>query len=119
MNCLNELDYKVLESESPDREPIDFSVLDGRDNVAWVWGKESDDLEWECDHPEVEYGDDDEQGCCVLCGAMCDWHYEASEEDGYRIQERVPHDWHRPKQLGGKLEEYVKEIYGSKSNTNR
>lgn len=117
MKYLNDLGYKVIESDNPDREPIDFSLSDGEDSVAWVWGKTPDDLEWECDHPEVEYGDDDEQGRCVLCGAMCDWHYEASADDGYIVRSRVPHEWYKPKQPEEALKEYIGETYESKSNT--
>lgn len=102
----------VVESDSPEREEIDFSIEDGDDNVAWVWGT-PDKLDWECNHPyeAIEFGDRDEQGECLLCGAMCDWHL-APDENTPGCPE--PHEWYINKKLGGMLSRYVKEQYGSK-----
>lgn len=107
MNSLKEWGLEIRESEAPDRLPIDFSICDSEDNVAWVWGKNEDDLEWECTHPFVEYDDDESVGECPVCGATCDWHYETSADDGYVIKERVPHEWHN--QYGGIIKQYIKE----------
>lgn len=106
----------IYESEAPDRLPVDFSIDDGCDNVAWAWG-DADDYEVECDHAVVDYGDDDERGECLVCGATCDWHYEKDvvneghDEDGnYYCQEgeeRVPHEWHRGS--GGIIKQYINE----------
>ena len=53
----------------------------------------------DCEHIDIEWGDDDERGVCRDCGAQCDWHYEKEVVDNYpdRIEEfevRVPHEWH-------------------------
>lgn len=127
---LDKLGLKVRESDAPDREPIDFTVGDADDNVAWVWGsgdvvavddKEYNyDYEVECNHPAVEYGDDDEQGRCEVCGQTCYWHYEKDivdeghdEQGNYTCQVarvRVPDEWHEGD--GGIIKQYVKEVYG-------
>lgn len=121
----------IYESEAPDREKIDFSVCssDLDDNVAWAWGsgevvavdnKEYNyDYEVECNH-QIEYGDDDERGYCVVCGQECDWHYEKEwldeghDEDGVcigrEIEVRVPDEWHEGD--GGIIKQYIKEYYG-------
>lgn len=124
---LARLDCVVRESDNPDRQNIDFAITDIEDNVAWVWGDMLDSIEWECNHPDecIEYGDDDERGECLLCGATCDWHYEnevVSEghgEDGHYtcITDDVPHphDWHSPRVLSGMLKEYVEEAYGNRN----
>ena len=107
----------IYESEAPDREVIDFSVYDSDldDSVAWVWGAK-DDYEVECNH-NIEYGDDDERGYCVICGKECDWHYEnevvneGEDSDGnYYCQTadvRVPHEWHEGD--GGIIKQYIDE----------
>lgn len=108
---LKELRLNVRWSDDPDREVIDFSIDDGKDNVAWVWGSEPfNDIQIECNHPEVEYGDDDERGECKICGATCDWHWEESADDGRLTKERVPHDWYAPKHIGGIVGEYLEEL---------
>ena len=104
----------IYESEAPDRERIDFSVYDSDrgDNVAWVWG-DKDDYEVECNHPNIEYEDDETQGYCPICGKYCDWHREVADEEGNT--ERVPHEWHEGD--GGIIKEYIKENYGQQSKT--
>lgn len=93
-----DMGLRIVESEAPDREKIDFSIADDNDNIAWVWGsgepitvdgKPSLDYEVECDHCFVEYEDDEHQGYCPICGRYCDWHWEG---DGL-YRERVPHNW--------------------------
>lgn len=100
---------KVYESEAPDRERVDFSISDGTDNVAFVWGDSPDNVEVECDHPYecVEFGSDiEDQGECLLCGAYCDWHYE-NDGEGHGVPE--PHDWYRPRHVKGFIKEYIEE----------
>lgn len=107
----------IYESDAPDREKIDISVHSDEidDNIAWAWGRE-DDYEVECNH-QIEWGDDDERGYCVVCGKECDWHYEKEwvdeghDEDGGCIghyeQQRVPHEWHEGD--GGIIKQYINE----------
>lgn len=110
---MNLEDYDLIyrESDNPDRLPIDFSIEDGNDNVCWVWGT-PDNIEWECDHIEPDYDDDETVGECPLCGAVCEWHYETNYDDGYKASERVPHSWHRPEKVGGIINKIIKENYG-------
>lgn len=99
---------KVYWAEAEDRDPIDFSIADEEDNVAWVWG-DREDIEWECNHPYqcVDFGDGEEQGECLLCGGTCDYHYE-EDEAGNKVPE--PHEWYSPKRASGLIKEYVKEL---------
>lgn len=53
----------------------------------------------DCEHIDIEWGDDDERGVCRDCGAQCDWHYEKEVIDNYpdsikEVEVRVPHEWH-------------------------
>lgn len=53
----------------------------------------------DCDHINIEWGDEDERGVCTDCGAVCDWHYEKEIIDNYpdyvkEVEVRVPHEWH-------------------------
>lgn len=107
MNKLEEYGLSVRESDAPDRLPIDFTIEDGDDNVAWVWG-DKDDYEVECNHPSIEYEDDETQGYCPVCGEYCDWHREVADEEGHL--ERVPHEWHEGD--GGIIKQIVKEKHG-------
>lgn len=110
-------------SDDPDDYyAIDFSIEDSEDNVAWVWGSAPGDVEVECNHPEecIEFGDDDEQGECKLCGAKCDWHWEKEWLDeghgedggciGHEVQTRHIDEWHCPKRPKGLIGEYLKEL---------
>ena len=112
-------------SDDPDDyEPIDFSISDETDNVAWVWGSEPfSDVQVECDHPEIsiEWGDDDECGECPLCGAQCNWHWakdvvnEGHDCDGnyyaYSGDVREIDEWHKTKNKGliGKYLKHLQE----------
>lgn len=107
-DLLKELGLKVRESDNPERSPIDFTIEDGEDNVAWVWG-EWNGYEVECTHPNIEYEDDETQGYCPICGEYCDWHYDISADDGYTIKERVPHQWYEGD--GGIIKKYIEEEY--------
>lgn len=107
---LKDYGLSLRENDSPEREPVDFSVRDESGNeVASVWGAKSDDVDWECSHPSgyVEYEDDETQGECPLCGSYCDWHYEI---DGERNKERVPHEWYPRQRAGGLIGKYLEEL---------
>lgn len=118
---LKDMGYTLIESDSPNRQKYDFSISDKEDNVAWLWG-DMHDIEWECNHPteDVEFGDDDEQGVCRLCGATCDWGWVKDVVDeGYDGDDRyyatvgetrVISEWHNPRHIGGALKEYVEEL---------
>lgn len=100
---------KIRHSDAPDREPIDFSIEDGEDNVAWVWGMNPNDAEWECNHPYqcIDFGDDELQGECELCGSFCDWHY-GDDYDGHR-GDPEPHTWYPRKSAGGILDHILND----------
>ena len=116
-NELKEYGLKVRHSEDSDREPIDFSIEDGEDNIAWVWGSDPwNDVQIECNHPRecVIFDDDEPVGECAICGATCDCHYEADEgnvEDySWSGRTLVPHEWYPPKKIGGIVGKYLKEL---------
>ena len=111
-------------TDDPDEytEPIDFSIDDGTDNVAWVWGSEPwHDVEIECNHPEecIEWGDDDECGECLLCGDQCTWRWvEETEYDGTDDNGNIEYsksgyrdiaEWHHTDSKGI-IGEYLKEL---------
>lgn len=109
--ALKEYDLHIVQSNKKDRMPIDFEIRDSYDTFCTeVWGKTPDDVEITCEHPAVEFDDDETVGECPICGATCDWHYESSADDGYVIQERVPHDWHIPEKIGGIVGKYLQEL---------
>lgn len=100
---------KIRESDSPDRENVDFDITDSEDNVAWVWGDRLSDVDWECNHPYecLEIDSEDEQGRCVLCGSFCDWHTEPDDQ-GNQVPE--PHDWYPRSKVGGLIGKYLEEL---------
>lgn len=117
---LEDYGLKIRYSDSDDREPIDLSIEDNEDNVAWVWGSEPfHDVEWECNHPDecIEYDDDETVGECLLCGSHCDWHYENEvvseghdESGNYTCKtssNRKPHNWYPRKSAGGIIGEII------------
>lgn len=111
---LHHREYHNNSSDPDDYEPIDFTITDHGDKVAEVWGSNpTNDVQIECTHPEecMEWGDDDEQGVCKLCGATCTWHYEADEgnvEDFYwKNNVCVPDEWTYPKHIGGIVGEHL------------
>lgn len=132
---LDKLGLKKYESEDKDREPIDFSIANDEDNVAWVYGtyqtvavdnkRYEYDTCVECNHPEeaLDWGDDDECGECLLCGDQCLWHweegqeYEGTDDDGYVISsgysDRVIDEWHHTDNKGliGKYLEQLREEF--------
>lgn len=101
----------LRESDSPDRDLVDFTIEDGEDNVAWVWGHNPSDGDWECDHPYqcIEFGDGEEQCECLLCGSFGDYHYDKDEE-GHDVPE--PHEWYPRRDVGGLIGEYLEELKG-------
>lgn len=114
---LKEYGFNVRWSDDPDREPIDFSIEDGEDNIAWVWGSNPfSDVQIECNHPSecVIFDDDEPVGECAICGATCDCHYEADEgnvEDYYWSgRTLVPHEWYPPKKIGGIVGKYLEQL---------
>ena len=122
MSAIDELEdmgYTLVESDDPNRQKYDFSISDGEDNVAWIWGDDHD-LDYECNHPSdcIEYGDDDERGQCILCGSWCDWGWENEEgsvEDyHWNGRERVPQEWYPRRDIGGLMKEIVDEMKGEK-----
>ena len=109
---LKEYGLTLRESDSPDRDLVDFTIEDGENNVAWVWGNKPDDVDFECSHPYqcIEFGDGrEEQGECLLCGAYCDYHYEEDDE-GNKAPE--PHEWYPRRDVGGLIGKYLKELKG-------
>ena len=115
---LAKYDLEPYYSDAPDREPIDFSVSDSDDCVAWVWGTyQTNDIQVECNHPDVciEWGDDDECGECLLCGAQCHWHWGSEVVDNYpdeikEVKVRVPHEWEYPNGVGGIIGRYIEHL---------
>lgn len=112
MEYLEELELKLHHSDAEDALPIDFSIEDTEDNVCWVWGMTPDSVEFECDHPDhcIEYDDDETVGECLICGATCEWHRETSSDDGYAINERVPHHWEKSTNPGGIIKKILNEM---------
>lgn len=104
----------LRENDAKDRENIDFVIEDKYDNVAFVWGDRPDDVEWECNHPVVEYDDDAPTGECMLCGATCETHYEADngnvEDYAWSGRRLVPTSWTMPKEPGGIIGDYLKDL---------
>ena len=106
---LKEYDLHVEYSEAEDREPIDFEIRDRYGELyATVWGSEPyKDVQIDCSHDFVEYDDDETVGECPICGATCYWHYE---DDGEGHQERVPHEWFTPEEIGGIVGRELKRL---------
>lgn len=107
---IHHAEYHGSSSDPDDYEPIDFTIEDDDDNVAWVWGSEPwNDVQCECSHPYqcIDFGDGEEQGECLLCGATCDYHYELDDE-GHKVPEA--HEWYYPKKIGGVIGKYLKKL---------
>ena len=108
---LKEYDLHVELGNDPD-EPIDFEIRDDRDNLcATIWGSNpSTDVQIDCEHLVVEFDDDETVGECPICGATCTWHWHVSADDGYETKDRVPDNWETPKEIGGLVGKYLKEL---------
>lgn len=102
---------KLSEADGPDRQAIDFEIMDGHDAAAWVWGDDLSDtsLDWECNHPSqcLVFGDRDEQGECALCGSYCDW-LTTPDSEGHATPE--PYEWYPRRTMGGLLGEYIEKL---------
>lgn len=107
-------DYEVF--------PVDFIIGDAEGEVAKVYGSHPiNDVEIECEHPEecLDWGDDDECGECLLCGAQCTWRlveeeeYEGRDEDGCIMSSKTGYrdiaEWHRTDNEG-LIGKYLKEL---------
>lgn len=108
---LKEYDLHIEYAEEPE-EPIDFEIRDDKDNlVATVWGSHPiQDIQIECEHPAVEFDDDETVGECPICGATCTWHWHISADDGYETKDKVPDQWEQPKEIGGIVGKYLKAL---------
>lgn len=113
---LSEYDLKICLNEAPDSKPIDVVIYDDDEDVAFIYGNDPYNVEVECSHPSqcIEYDDDEPVGWCALCGASCDTHYEADEgnvEDyAWSGRRQVPTSWTTPKEPGGIIGEYIKDL---------
>lgn len=104
----------IRENDDPNRYEVDFTVEDGEDSVAWVWGpglSKYQELapDFECNHPYqcIDFGDGEERGECLLCGSWCDYHYEEDDE-GHKVPE--PHEWYPRRDAGGLIGKYLEEL---------
>ena len=56
----------------------------------------------DCNHENIEWGEDDEMGVCLDCGGRCHWHWEEDagnvEEYYWNGKERVIDSW-EPKNI--------------------
>lgn len=111
-DALSEYDLHVEHSQADDREPVDFEIRDKQDNLcATVWGSEPwNDIQIDCEHPVVEFDDDETVGECPICGATCNWHWHISADDGYETKDRVPDGWEKPNKIGGIVGKYLEEL---------
>lgn len=109
---LKEYSLHVEWSEAKDREPIDFEIRDEHDELwATVWGSEPfNDVQIDCNHPAVEFDDDEHVGECPICGAWATWHWQVSADDGYEIKEKVVDQYDKPEKIGGIVGEYLEEL---------
>lgn len=125
MDKLQELKLRIEHSEAEDREPIDFDVRDTEtdERYATVWGSNpTNDIQCDCEHPEhlVEFGDDDERGECLLCGATCDWGWKKEIVDegydcngeyyGTLAEVREIGQWHEADKPSGLIGDIIKDI---------
>lgn len=112
-DALNEYDLHAEWSEAEDREAIDFEIRDDGDTLwATVWGSEPwNDVQIDCDHPAVEYSDDESVGECPICGATCFWHWDGyTDGDGGVYKDRVVDQWDKPEKISGIVGEYLKGL---------
>lgn len=94
-------------------EPISFEIRDKQgDLYATVWGSEPwHDVQIDCEHPAIEFDDDETQGECAICGATCTWHeVEIADGDGYTSFDRIPDDWTTPEKIGGIVGRHLKKL---------
>ena len=109
--ALKEYDLHMVESKEPDRRKIDFKIFDRHNTFcAEVSGDNPDDVEIDCEHPEVEFDDDEHVGECPICGAWATWHWGEYGEDGRVYKEQVVDTWDYQNVPGGILGKYLKEL---------
>lgn len=109
--ALKEYDLHVVQNDKKDRMPIDFKILDDHDIFcAEVWGETPDNVEITCEHPAVEFEDDEHVGECPVCGAWATWHLEESADDGYTVRDKYVDSWDYENVPGGILGKYLKEL---------
>ena len=105
---LKEYDLHIVESEKEDRSPVDFEIRDDYNTFcAEVWGEDAEDMQIVCEHPTVEFEDDETVGECPVCGATCTWHWDISADDGYVVKDRMVDSWEQPKEIGGIVGKYL------------
>lgn len=110
-NKLEEYGLHIVQSDKEDRLNIDFKILDDHDIFCTeVFGDTQDDVEVVCEHPAIEYDDDETVGECPICGAICSWHYETYGDDGYVAKDRVVDRWEEPDKIGGIIGKYLDEL---------
>lgn len=110
-NELAEYDLHVVHSDAEDRMKIDFKIYDDHDTFcAEVFGDKPDDVEVVCEHPAVEFDDDETVGECPICGAWATWHWETSADDGIVIEDRIVDSWEQQKEVGGIVGRYLKGL---------
>ena len=108
---LKEYDLHIVESEKGDRYPVDFEIRDNYNTFcAEVWGEDAEDMQIVCEHPTVEFDDDEYVGECPLCGAWATWHWQESADDGYTVKEQVVDTWDYQEVPGGILGKYLEEL---------
>ena len=101
----------VVQSDKKDRMRIDFKIFDDHNTFCTeVFGDAPNDVEIVCEHPVVEFDDDEHVGECPICGAWATWHWQESVDDGYVIKEQVVDSWMPQKQAGGIIGKHLQEV---------
>lgn len=109
--ALNGYDLHIVQSNKEDRRKIDFKILDDRGEFcAEVFGNNPDDVEIVCEHPAVEFDDDEHVGECPICGAWATWHWEMSADDGYTVKDKYIDSWDYQNVPGGIIGKYLEEL---------
>ena len=111
---LAEYGLHSVHKENWGEKKIDIEIVDDQGKVwATIYGEEPfDDVEIECEHPAVEFDDDEHVGECPICGAWATWHFETSADDGYTIKEQVVDTWENQEEGDGIINKYIKILRG-------
>lgn len=73
--------YKYIRNV-PEKE-ISIDLLNWAKLVLEIPLDDIEDLcDVDCPHESIEWGDDDERGECLDCGATCDWHWAKDVVEG-------------------------------------
>ena len=108
---LKEYDLHIVQSDKSDRCKVDFEIRDDYNTFcAEVWGDDASDMQIVCEHPAVEFDDDETVGECPICGATCNWHWDISADDGYVVKDRMVDYWDNPAEIGGIVGKYIKQL---------